>query len=45
MTTKKKELVLKGIPASPGISVGKAFLFGREQYVIPRRGIREDESL
>lgn len=43
MTTKKKELVLKGIPASPGINIGKAFLFGREQYVIPRRGIREEQ--
>jgi phosphotransferase system enzyme I (PtsI) len=42
MTTKKKELVLKGIPASPGITIGKVFLFGREQYVIPRRMIRED---
>ena len=45
MTTKKKELILKGIPASPGINVGKAFLFGREQYVIPRRGIREEQVL
>jgi phosphoenolpyruvate-protein kinase (PTS system EI component) len=29
--TKKKEIVLKGIPASPGITIGKAFLYGREQ--------------
>ena len=43
MITKKKELILKGIPASPGIAIGKAFLFGREQYVIPRRSIREDQ--
>ena len=42
MATKKKELVLKGIPASPGITIGKVFLFGREQYVIPRRTIRDD---
>jgi phosphotransferase system enzyme I (PtsI) len=39
---KKKEIVLKGIPASPGITIGKAFLFGREQYTIPRRNIKED---
>lgn len=39
---KKKEIILKGIPASPGITIGKAFLFGREQYAIPRRGIKED---
>lgn len=43
MTAKKKELILRGIPASPGIAIGKAFLFGREQYVIPRRSIREDQ--
>ena len=41
--TKKKEIVLKGIPASPGIVIGNAFLFGREQYAIPRRNIREDQ--
>jgi len=43
MTTKKKELILRGIPASPGIATGKAFLFGREQYVIPRRPIRDEQ--
>ncbi|MFH0763995.1 MAG: phosphoenolpyruvate--protein phosphotransferase [Candidatus Omnitrophota bacterium] len=40
--TKKKEIALKGIPASPGITIGKAFLFGREQYAIPRRGIKDE---
>ena len=40
---KKKEIVLKGIPASPGISIGKAFLYGREQYTIPRRTISDDQ--
>ena len=39
---KKKEVILKGIPASPGITIGKAFLFGREQYTIPRRNIKEE---
>jgi phosphotransferase system enzyme I (PtsI) len=39
--TKKKEIVLKGIPASPGIASGKAFLYGREQYTIPRRTIND----
>ena len=28
---KTKEIILKGIPASPGIVIGKAFLYGREQ--------------
>jgi len=43
MTTKKKEIILKGIPASPGIVTGKIFLFGREQYAIPRRNIRDEQ--
>jgi len=41
---KKSEIILKGIPASPGITVGKVFVFGREQYVIPRHIIK-DESV
>src|SRR3989338_6327188 len=40
---KKKEFVLKGIPAAPGITSGKAFLFGREQHAIPRGNIKEDD--
>ena len=43
MTVKKKETVLKGIPAAPGVVTGKAFLYGREQYTISRRNIREDQ--
>ena len=43
MTVKKKETVLKGIPAAPGVVSGKAFLYGREQYTISRRNIREDQ--
>ncbi|MFA4981002.1 MAG: phosphoenolpyruvate--protein phosphotransferase [Candidatus Omnitrophota bacterium] len=39
---KKKETALKGIPASPGITIGKAFLFGREQYTISRRNIKDE---
>lgn len=40
---KKKETILKGIPASPGIVSGKAFLYGREQYTISRRSLKEDQ--
>ncbi|MFH1996600.1 MAG: phosphoenolpyruvate--protein phosphotransferase [Candidatus Omnitrophota bacterium] len=36
---KKNEIILKGIPASPGIAIGKAFLFDSEQYVITKRRI------
>ncbi len=34
-------LVLKGIPASHGIAIGKALLFGGEELSIPRRAITE----
>lgn len=40
---KKKEIILKGIPASPGIVSGKAFLYGREQYTITKRSVREEQ--
>lgn len=43
MKEKKKEITIKGIPASPGIAIGKAMLLDREQYVIPRRNIKEDQ--
>ncbi|MDD5496430.1 MAG: phosphoenolpyruvate--protein phosphotransferase [Candidatus Omnitrophica bacterium] len=35
--------MLKGIPASPGITFGKTLLLDREQYVIQRRNIKEDQ--
>lgn len=41
--TKEKELTLKGIPAAPGIVTGKVLLLDREQYVIPRRPIKEEQ--
>ena len=28
---------------APGITIGKAFLFGREQYAIPRRPVKVDQ--
>ncbi|HAM41350.1 MAG: phosphoenolpyruvate--protein phosphotransferase [Omnitrophica WOR_2 bacterium RIFCSPLOWO2_02_FULL_63_16] len=36
-------LVLKGIPASSGVAIGKAFLFSSEELLIPRRPIAEAE--
>jgi phosphotransferase system enzyme I (PtsI) len=41
-STRQEELVLKGIPASPGITVGKALILDREQYVIPRRLVKDE---
>ncbi len=35
--------VLKGIPASPGIAIGPAFLYGKEEFVIYKRKITDEE--
>jgi phosphotransferase system enzyme I (PtsI) len=34
---------LKGIAAAPGISIGKAFKIGKEEFVITKEPIREDQ--
>jgi len=41
--SKEKEIILKGIPAAPGIVTGKALLLDREQYVIPKRPLKDDQ--
>jgi phosphotransferase system enzyme I (PtsI) len=38
---KAKEIVLKGIPAAPGITIGNAYPLYDEEIQIPRRRIRE----
>jgi len=40
---KSEEIVLKGIPAAPGISVGRIYLLDSEEFVIPRRKITSRE--
>jgi phosphotransferase system enzyme I (PtsI) len=40
---KKEEIVLKGIPASPGIAIGPVFLFQRQAPVIEERSILEED--
>ncbi len=40
---KKKEVVLQGIPASPGISIGRAYLLDSEEFVVSRRKITPKE--
>jgi phosphotransferase system enzyme I (PtsI) len=40
---KSKELVLKGIPAAPGITSGKVFAFGGEQHVIQKKAVKESD--
>jgi len=38
---KEKEIILKGIPAAPGITIGKAYPLYAEEVLIPRRTIKE----
>ena len=37
------EITLRGIPASPGIKIGKAYLLGREEYHIPKNSVTEKD--
>ena len=41
----KDEIVLKGIAAAPGIAIGSAFLLDQQDFVVPERGIVEDEVM
>jgi len=38
-----EEMALKGIPASPGITMGPAFIIDKQDFNIPPRGIAEEE--
>ncbi len=40
---KEKEVILKGIPAAPGVISGKAFIVGSEQFVISKARIKNDD--
>lgn len=37
------ELILRGIPAAPGIKIGKAFLFGQEDVAVVKRSISKED--
>ncbi|MFH0940523.1 MAG: phosphoenolpyruvate--protein phosphotransferase [Candidatus Omnitrophota bacterium] len=37
------ELILKGIPAAPGIVVGKAYIYGKEDLVVEKHPITGDQ--
>ena len=37
------EIILKGIPAAPGIVVGQAYVFGREELNVEKSSITEDQ--
>jgi phosphotransferase system enzyme I (PtsI) len=38
-----KEIVLKGIPAAPGVASGSAFILDKQDFVIPARSIMDKE--
>lgn len=42
-TNSKEEKIIKGIPASPGISMGRAFLLDSEEPTVHKRQIAEEE--
>ncbi|HPB68040.1 MAG TPA: phosphoenolpyruvate-utilizing N-terminal domain-containing protein, partial [Candidatus Omnitrophota bacterium] len=37
------EIVLKGIPAAPGIAIGPAYIVDKQDFVVPPRAIMEKE--
>ncbi len=39
----RPEVVLKGIPAAPGISIGPAFLMDQQDFIVPERDILQEE--
>ncbi|MBP9854221.1 MAG: phosphoenolpyruvate--protein phosphotransferase [Candidatus Omnitrophica bacterium] len=38
-----KEIVLKGIPAAPGIALGRTFILDKQEFVVPPRSIMPQE--
>lgn len=38
-----KEIILKGIPAAPGIAIGKTFILDKQEFVVPPRSIMPEE--
>jgi len=42
-SSSKKQIQLKGIPAAPGIAIGKAHLFGTENILPNERSISDDQ--
>ena len=37
------EIVLKGVPAAPGIAIGPAFILDKQDFIVPPRAIMEKE--
>ena len=39
----KKETILKGIPAAPGVVCGRAFILDKQEFIVPPRTILQNE--
>jgi len=39
-----EEIILKGIPAAPGVAAGAAFILDKQEFVVPPRSILEEEA-
>ncbi len=37
------ELVLKGVPAAPGIACGSAFILDKQEFIVPKRAVMPEE--
>ncbi|HPN89080.1 MAG TPA: phosphoenolpyruvate--protein phosphotransferase [Candidatus Omnitrophota bacterium] len=37
------EIVLKGVPAAPGIAYGRTFILDKQEFIVPLRAIMEEE--
>jgi phosphotransferase system enzyme I (PtsI) len=38
-----EKIEIKGIPAAAGISIGPAYRIGKEEIIVPRQAIKEEE--
>ncbi|MFA5087990.1 MAG: phosphoenolpyruvate--protein phosphotransferase [Candidatus Omnitrophota bacterium] len=41
--SESKEMVLKGVPAAPGIAMGSAFILDKQDFIVPPRAIMDKE--
>jgi len=41
--SENREMVLKGVPAAPGIAMGQAFILDRQEFIVPARAIMDQE--
>jgi len=40
---REKMITLKGVPASPGVAIGKVYIYDQEEYIIPKYKIKPEQ--